>query len=866
MSHSAAEPARLVYDSLPSAVLVLGRGGHVLHANQAAEQLLATPLAAMRARQPAEVWQLAAADGSPLGPGEQLGMTAVDSGEPERGVLRRLCRPDGRWLDLEVDAVPSLGADGRAYQAVCTLTDVTERRRIEASVRQSEREWRQLFQNAGIGMARLDLRGKILRANPMLYQMLGYEGSALEGLPLAGILLPEDSSNLSFAMLAEFDLGRVESDVRYLRKDGKPIWVHSVVSLVRDGQSRPAFLINTVEDISARKARETELEHRVLHDVLTGLPNRTLLNDRLLHAVRSARRTGTPLAVLVLGVDGLIQVNTRYGHVAGDRALIEVAERMSKELRRSDTVARMGGGEFAVILPGAGEAERAGITVAKLLAAAKAPLEVEGATIRLEASAGVAIYPADGADHISLLRTADLGMQAAKRRRLALGAGQAPGDVDGVGQAESGTATAHRRPVLRAEEVNRRLETLERVSLLMPLPAEQIRRLARRMTERTIPAGSPMNRPGQPAAALQIIESGHCEVLAGSDPPQPILVRGPGDFVGTSMILGEPATVTARAMTDCRVLEIPSDGLAKVIPTGSELYGELRRVAEQRRDMIVRLVAKAGRASSNTGARAIAVYSPKGGSGKSTLAVNLAAALARTNEDDVLLVDLALPYNHAALLAKLSPTTCLARTAHGDPAGFEMSVRAAIVHHPSGFMVLSTALRPEEADLITTQLLTRTLEIVGRMYRYIVFDLGVALSDPVLTALEMAEHVVPVVTPELTSMKDASQFLEILREVLHVPVGSVHLTVNHRTPDAGMTRADVERVLGERVAVEVAYDGARPEQAALKGEFLVLTQPRTGIARGASQLAATLAAAAPPRERSSPQETAPRTWFGYAVS
>ncbi len=865
MSHSAAEPARLVYDSLPSAVLVLGRGGHVLHANQAAEQVLATPLAAMRARQPDEVWRITAADGSALGPGEQLGMSAVDSGQAERGVLRRLCRPDGRWLDLEVDTVPSLGADGRAYQVVCTLNDVTERRRIEARVRQSEREWRQLFQNAGIGMARLDLRGKILRANPLLCQMLGYEAAALEGRPLADILLPEDSPNLSFAMLAEFDLPRVESDVRYLGRQGKPIWVHSVVSLVRDGQGRPAFLINTVEDISARKAREAELEHRVLHDVLTGLPNRTLLNDRLLHAVRSARRTGTPLALLVLGIDGLIQVNTKHGHVAGDRALIEVAERMSKELRKSDTVARIGGGEFAVILTGVGDPERAGITADKLLAAIEARLEADRVSIKLTASAGVALYPADGTDPESLLRSADLAMQAAKRRRLA--AGREGMDAEGAGDAESGTGTAHRRPVLSADDVNRRIDNLERVALLMPLAGEQIRRLARRMSERTVPAGSTMNRPGQPAAALQIIESGICEVLTDSDPAQPLLVRGPGDFVGTSMILGEPATVTARALTDCRVLEASSEVLATLIPNGSELHEELRRVAEQRRDMLSRLVAQAGRTRSNSGARTIAVYSPKGGSGKSTLAVNLAAALARTNEDDVLLIDLALPYNHAALLARLSPTTCLARTVHADTGGFEMALRAAMLRHASGFMVLSTALRPEEADLITTELVTRTLEIVGGMYRYIVFDLGIALSDPVLAALEASKHIVPVITPELTSMKDASQFMEILGQVLHVPAGSVHLVVNHRTPEAGMTRADVERVLGRRVAVEVAYDGARPEQAALRGEFLALTQPRSGIARGTAQLAATLSAATPPTPQpAADEEGAPRGWFGYALS
>jgi pilus assembly protein CpaE len=284
--------------------------------------------------------------------------------------------------------------------------------------------------------------------------------------------------------------------------------------------------------------------------------------------------------------------------------------------------------------------------------------------------------------------------------------------------------------------------------------------------------------------------------------------------------------------------------------------------------MISRLAAQAGRARSNAGARTIAVYSPKGGSGKSTLAVNLAAALARANEDDVLLVDLALPYNHAALLARLSPTSCLARTAHLEAAGFEMALRGNMVRHESGFMVLSTALRPEEADVITTELVTRTLEIAGRMFRFIVFDLGIALSDPVLTALEVADHIVPVVTPELTSMKDCSQFLEILTQVLHVPASSVHLTVNRRTPDPGMTRADVERVLGQKVAVEVAYDGARPEQAALRGEFLVLTQPRSGIARGTAQLAESLGSNTLPAPRSASGEEAARRagWFGYALS
>jgi pilus assembly protein CpaE len=240
-------------------------------------------------------------------------------------------------------------------------------------------------------------------------------------------------------------------------------------------------------------------------------------------------------------------------------------------------------------------------------------------------------------------------------------------------------------------------------------------------------------------------------------------------------------------------------------------------------------------------ATTVAVYSPKGGSGRTTIAVNLAAALAKRFPGEVLLVDLALPYNHAALISYLTPTGCLAAASQVPPANFEEAVLGAILHHPGGMMLLPGVLRAEQADLITVDLVNRAMGILVNAFRYIVFDLGVAFTDIVISVLDHSQRVLVLVTPELSSLKDVGELLNIFTNVLNIVPGRVILSLNNKVPKSVVSKEDVVRTLKQELAVEIDFDGTKPDEAAVRGEILVLTDPKSAISRGAEQLAQLIA-------------------------
>jgi Flp pilus assembly CpaE family ATPase len=401
----------------------------------------------------------------------------------------------------------------------------------------------------------------------------------------------------------------------------------------------------------------------------------------------------------------------------------------------------------------------------------------------------------------------------------------------------------------RPVDVTARLATLERAPVFFTLGDAEIRALARRAVPRSVAAGTVIQRQGDRGAALYVVHAGRCEVSAEKRPGHSVVVafRGPGDSFAEAAVFGDqPVEATVRATEDAVVLVLDRQALLEALPDDSEALMRVQELAHQRRAGLTRLLDKAESLTIDRNASIVSIYSPKGGSGRTTLAVNLAAHLGRRFGGEVLLLDLSLPFNHAALMSKLIPTGSLAGAAQATPEGFEEALLSSVLHHPEGMTLLPGVLRAEEADLINPDLINRALAVLRGTFRYIVVDLGVTMSENVLTVLEQSDPVILLATPEISTLKDIQDVLRIFENILGIAPSRMVLVMNNTTPRPVVTRPDVERTLKQPVHCEIPFDGSKPDEAAVRGQILVLHDPRSAFARGASTLSGYLTGQATP--------------------
>jgi diguanylate cyclase (GGDEF)-like protein/PAS domain S-box-containing protein len=297
-----------------------------------------------------------------------------------------------------------------------------KRQQVEALAR-----FEAMYHGAPIGIAMISPEGHVVESNAALLEILGYSAEELAERPFSAYTHPDDVEENSGAfrevMAGERDGYRMEK--RYVRNDGATVWGNVSVSLVRDLAGEPSFAVGMLENVTERKVAEEALKrqaelnrHQALHDSLTGLPNRVLFRERIEHALRCAEREGEQIAVLLMDLDRFKEVNDALGHHAGDALLMEVGRRLPEVLRASDTVARLGGDEFGMLLLGPGGAEGVVPLVERIHRALQAPVVVSDLPLEIEASIGVAMYPADGLDSETLLRRADVAMYSAKEANL----------------------------------------------------------------------------------------------------------------------------------------------------------------------------------------------------------------------------------------------------------------------------------------------------------------------------------------------------------------------------------------------------------------------------------------------------------------
>ncbi len=323
--------------------------------------------------------------------------------------INYLGQPFTMWLVLnKIDSV-----SGAMW--VCVISDITIWKQTEAKLQETSSELNTIFENAMVGIALLKDR-KLHRINRKFEQLFGYDRSELEGQSTR-ILYPSDEIYRTLGEEGYPTLAQGKSYVTEIllrRKDGSQFWGLMSGQII-DKAHPDAGSIWLFEDITQQRENDEKLKQLATTDILTGLPNRSLFNDRLAHALYKANRSGTRVAVLFMDLDNFKHVNDSLGHKAGDLLLCEVAQRLKSSVREGDTIARLGGDEFTIILEEIRSAQHVAKVAEKILAATASSYNLEGTVVSISPSIGISLFPADGRDVDTLLKNADAAMYHAKR-------------------------------------------------------------------------------------------------------------------------------------------------------------------------------------------------------------------------------------------------------------------------------------------------------------------------------------------------------------------------------------------------------------------------------------------------------------------
>jgi diguanylate cyclase (GGDEF)-like protein/PAS domain S-box-containing protein len=323
---------------------------------------------------------------------------------------RAIKAAEGATRVIEVNLLPQLGEGGGVEAAFVLITDITRYRLSERAVRESEERLRKFSEATHEGIV-FHENGVITDCNDSGLRLIGYRYEELVGRPVLDFVAPDSRDTV----LNNIRMGYERAyEGAIVHQDGTRIPVE-ITGKVMPFEGKH-YRMTVIRDIRDRKEAEARIQFLAHHDTLTGLPNRALLMDRLEFILASARRRASRVGILFIDLDNFKTVNDSLGHAAGDALLRLTAARIEGALRSVDVVSRLGGDEFLVVLPDL-ESEQAPVPVAeKLLAAVSEPVVLEGQSLSVSPSIGIAVFPRDGTTADTLIRNADAAMYLAKDR------------------------------------------------------------------------------------------------------------------------------------------------------------------------------------------------------------------------------------------------------------------------------------------------------------------------------------------------------------------------------------------------------------------------------------------------------------------
>ena len=324
---------------------------------------------------------------------------------------------DGGLIDVSMSIAPIYDADHEVNGTMVTIADISRRKQAEQALRESESHLRLAMDAAQMGMWYWESGTDRFTYSDGLNTLWGRPADSplVDYRELQEHLHRDDRELFDATLRHAVKQGTDFSvDYRVVWADGSEHWIANRGQVHRGADGRAQRVIGVAMDITDRKIAEQRIAHMAHHDALTGLPNRVLLRDRIQQAIAQAHRNTTQLAVLFIDLDRFKTINDSLGHQLGDRLLQSVASRILVCVREGDTVSRVGGDEFVIVIPAIESSTDASSVAAKILEVLASAFHLHGNDLHVAASIGISLYPSDGSDAETLMRNADTAMYHAK--------------------------------------------------------------------------------------------------------------------------------------------------------------------------------------------------------------------------------------------------------------------------------------------------------------------------------------------------------------------------------------------------------------------------------------------------------------------